>query len=220
MLLHGAIVPPRAVLEAVVGVLESVPVPAVAVVETPEPSRRGLLGRLGGRRHEDPGEPAPAVPDVLNHVPVEDLYLPVTEFGNLTTSDAHQLAGVITEAARTWSPVTVHFAGGTALDFPGDWSVWAKLAGDLDPLMAIARGMTQSVEQLGLFVDRRLFRPMLSLATVTEATTGPYLQAVVDAFDAFRGEDWTIDHVTLMTQSFDGTRPVPKEFQRIALGGP
>jgi 2'-5' RNA ligase len=214
MLLHGAIVPPRAVLEAVDEVLRSVPVPTAATTETQAP-RKGLLGRLSGRRPEGVEQPTPA--DVVDHVPLVDMYLRVTEFGNLTTSDAHQLARVIAESARDWSPATVHFAGGTALDFPGDWSVWAKLAGDVDPLMAIARGMTQSVEQLGLFVDRRLFRPMLSLATVTEATTGPYLQAVVDALEAFRGEDWTVDHVTLMTQSFDGTRPVPKEFERIPL---
>lgn len=219
MLLHGAIVPPRAELEAVVEVLQSVPAPEAPSEAPTEPSRRGLLGRLGaGRRHEDPVE-EPAAPDVLNHVPVGDMYLPVTEFGNLTTSDAHELAGVITEAAAGWSSATVHFAGGTALDFPGDWSVWAKLGGDLDPLMEVARGMTQCVEQLGLFVDRRLFRPMLSLATVTESTTGPYLQDVVDALDAFRGEDWTVDHVTLMTLSFDGSRPAPKEFLRIPLGG-
>jgi 2'-5' RNA ligase len=213
MLLHGAIVPPRAVLEAVDEVLRSVPVPAVDI-EPPSP-RKGLLGRLGGRRPDAVEEPA--APDVVDHVPLSDMYLRVTEFGNLTTSDAHRLADVITEAARGWSPATVHFAGGTALDFPGDWSVWAKLAGDVDPLMAIARGMTRSVEHLGLFVDRRLFRPMLSLATVTEATTGPYLQAVVDALDAFRGEDWTVDEVSLMTQAFDGDRPAPKEFQRIPL---
>jgi 2'-5' RNA ligase len=214
MILHGAIVPPRTVLEAVVEVLTSVPVPAEAA--TPPP-RQGFLGRLGGRRPEAPESRAPAR-DVLDHVPLTDMYLPVTEFGNLTTSDAHKLASVLTEAAGAWAPVTVCFAGGAALDFPGDWSVWAKLEGEVEPLMAIARGITQSVERLGYFVDRRLFRPMLSLGTVTEATTGPYLQAVVDALDAFRGEDWVVDHLSLMMLTFDGDRPAPKVFQQIPLG--
>jgi hypothetical protein len=218
MLVHGAIVPPRTVLEAVDAVLRSVPAPVASDGETPTSPRKGLLGRLGKHRSDAP-EPVPAAVDVLEHVPISHMYLPVTEFGNLTTSDAHTLAAAITEAAATWSPATVHFAGGTALDFPGDWSVWAKLDGDVDPVLAIARGMTQCVERLGLFVDRRLFRPMLSLATVTEATTGPYLQAVVDALDAFRGEDWTIDHISLMTKTFVGDKPAPKEFQQIPLGG-
>ena len=213
MLLHAAILPPRHVVEAVVAVLESVVVPVeVEVAQAP----RGVLGRFG--RKTGPTVPAPA-PMPLDLVPPDRRNFPVTGFGNLTTGDSHRLADAISAAAEEWSPIPVRFAGGAALEFPGDWSVWAKLEGDLDRLAKIASGVTSSVESLGFFVDRRIFRPMLSLATVTPDTTGPYLEAVVDALDAFRGEEWVIDHVALTTEVFTNGKPEFKEVQRIPLAG-
>lgn len=214
MLVHGAIIPPSAVLEALDAVVRSVPLPAGA--EPAPAASQGIRGRLG-RRRNDVVE-APAAPVMLEHLPVARMRLPITGFGNLTTHDANRLAEVIAHAASEWEQPRLQFAGGTALDFPGDWSVWAKLDGDVDALMSIARGVTQSVEGLGFFVDRRQFRPMLSVATVTEATTGPFLQSVVDALDAFRGEEWTAD-ISLTKETFVGGQPEIVEFHRIPIAG-
>jgi 2'-5' RNA ligase len=210
MLVHCAIVPPRAELAAVAAVVRAVPEPAPAPAEE---HATGLLGRLGRRRAEVAEVDAPPM---LEHVPINGMQLPVTAFGNLTVQDAERLADAIGHAASEWSPPHVHFAGGTALDFPGDWSVWAKLAGDLDALGTVARGVTQAVEALGFFVDRRAFRPMLSVATVTPATTGPYLEQVVDALDGFRGEPWTAD-VVLLKETCVASSAEMVEFHRIAL---
>lgn len=212
MLVHGAIIPPRAALAAVAAVVTGVPEPPE--VEHPNP-HKGLLGRLG--RHKDSALERMPGPSMLAHVTIDQLHFPITGFGNLTTEDAHRVADVIEEAAAGWTPPRVWFAGGTALDFPGDWSVWAKLDGDLDALGTMVRGVTETVEAVGLFVDRRAFRPMLSVATVTSATTGPYLQQVVDALDGFRGEPWMAD-VVLTKEAFvqEGVELV--EFRRIQLG--
>jgi len=216
MLVHGAIVPPRAVLEALDDVVRSVPAPA-GQGQAPGQPGRGVLGRLGRRRADDPVE-VPEVPPMLEHIPIEDMRFPVTGFGNLTTNDARAVTNSIAEAAAAWPAPTVRFAGGTALDFPGDWSVWAKLEGDVDELMAVGRGVPQAVERLGFFVDRRKFRPMLSVATVTTSTTGPFLQQVVDALDAFRGEPWTVE-VSVLRESFVDGKTVLSEYQRIPLVG-
>ena len=212
MLVHGAIVPPRAVRAAVDAVVRSVSEPGA---QAAEPAPKGLLGRLGKHR-ADPAE-VTAGPVMLEHVPVDDMRLPITGLGNLTTHDAHRVVDVIKEEAEAWSPVSVRFAGGTALDFPGDWSVWARLEGDVDGLMAMARSVPQGVERLGFFVDRRMFRPMLSVATVTRRTTGPFLQEVVDALEAFRGEEWPVE-VTLLKESFVDGRTEFTEFERIGPG--
>jgi 2'-5' RNA ligase len=154
---------------------------------------------------------------MLEHVPVERMQLPITGFGNVTTNDAHRIVEAVREAAAGWTAPTVRFAGGTALDFPGDWSVWAKLEGDVDELMTVTRGVPQSVERLGYFVDRRQFRPMLSVATVTPATTGPFLEELVAALDAFRGDEWTAE-ISLTKETFVDGRPETTEFERIQLG--
>jgi 2'-5' RNA ligase len=213
MLVHGAIVPPRAAVEAVDAVVRSVRVP---VVQEPEPTgSKGIRGRFG--RHRADVEPPPAPPAMLEHVLVADMLLPITAFGNLTTHDTHRVIQVIKEAAAAWEPATVRFSGGTALDFPGDWSVWAKLAGDLDAVFGMARSVPQSVEALGFFVDRRKFRPMLSVAKVTPVTTGPFLEEVVAALDAFEGEEWMAEVVLLKEMFVDG-RAQFVEFERIGPG--
>ena len=214
MLVHGAIVPPRAVLEAVDAALRSVPVPVVAPAEAP-PATKGLLGRLG--RHRAEPEPVVEAPPMLEYVPVTDMKLPITGFGNLTRTDVHRVTETIREGAAEWRASSVRIAGGTALDFPGDWCVWAKLDGDVDELATIARGVPQAVERLGFFVDRRKFRPMLSVATVTSSTTGPFLEQVVDALEAFRGDEWPVE-ISLLKETFVDGRPELVEFERIVPG--
>jgi len=76
--------------------------------------------------------------------------------------------------------------------------VWAKITGDLDALGTIGRGVPQVVQRLGFFVDRRQFRPWLSVGTITETTTAPFLQSVVDALEGFEGQTWTIESISLM----------------------
>lgn len=165
-------------------------------------------------------ELAPVVQaDRLVCSPPDVLMLPITGFGNLTSGDAFGLARQLSEAAAEWSPPTVWFAGGGALEFPGDPSVWARLDGDVDGLTAIARGVTRAVERLGLFVDRRLFRPSLAVATVTTATIGPDLDDVVGRLEAFRGQEWVVDSIVLTTSPLDGRSPVA-EYQRVQIGQP
>jgi 2'-5' RNA ligase len=215
MLVHGAIIPPRSVLAAVADVVRSVREPVVQAEPDEAPQAKGLLGKLGRRRAEDPVPPVSQ--PMLEHVALEQMRLPITGFGNLTTNDVNRLVEAVKEAAAGWSPPVVRFAGGTALDFPGDWSVWAKLDGDVEPLMTMARGVPQSVERLGYFVDRRQFRPMLSVATVTSTTTGPFLESVVAALEEFRGEDW-VPEISLTKEIFVNGRPETSEFQRIVVG--
>jgi 2'-5' RNA ligase len=216
MLVHGAIVPPRSVLEAVAAVVRSVPEPSEPGEPGPTPQPKGLRGRVGRHRAAH-AEAAVEAPSMLEHIPVERMHLPITGFGNVTTNDAHRLVEAVREAAAGWTAPVVRFAGGTALDFPGDWSVWAKLEGDVEELMTVTRGVPQSVERLGYFVDRRQFRPMLSVATVTPATTGPFLEELVGALDAFRGEEWTAE-ISLTKETFVGGRPETTELERIQLG--
>ena len=170
--------------------------------------KRGLFSRLGGRGPvvEEPTH------DELTQPPVHLMYLPLTGFGNVTLGDSVHLSKALRKEALTWAPPTIHIAGGTALEFKGDESVWAKLDGDIDALNTIGRGVPQIVQRLGFFVDRRQFRPWLEVGTITDATTAPYLQAVVDALEAFHGRSWEIDSISLMKGLPD---PGPDSFEEV-----
>jgi 2'-5' RNA ligase len=128
-----------------------------------------------------------------------------------------QLSKALRTEAQTWERPTVRLAGGTALEFRGDESVWAKITGDVEPLLTIGRGVPQVVQRLGFFVDRRQFRPWLSVGTITENTTAPYLQAVVDALEGFEGRTWTIDSISLMKRLPEEGQHAFEEIEQMPL---
>ena len=213
MLLHAVIVPPRPVLDAVADVVQSIDEPRT--VPPPQPPSRSSRRRRD-RGVPEAGPPAESGPG-LDFVHPEQLHLPITGFGNVTAGDAAKLADTLTDAAADWARPTVRIAGGGALEFPDDRAVWAKLEGDVDDLVSIARGVVQAVQSRGFFVDRRTFRPWLALATITDATTAPYLEEVVAALDAFRGEPWTVDCVSVVKRSFDDVPLESREAYRIPI---
>lgn len=205
MLLHAVFVPPRDALVELLDVVRAGRRDPAAEA----PAKRSRFLRRSA-------EPVPGdVPPVLLDVPIEDLRLPITSFGNLTANDSRRLVDALTEAAAEWGRPAVSFAGGGALEAPGDRSVWARLDGDIGALTDIARGVTTTVERLGLFVDRRVFRPMLAVATVTESTTGPDLEHVVGALQNLRGQPWQVDAVVLTATAGPGA---VQEYERIQVG--
>ena len=134
----------------------------------------------------------------LDPVPVADMYIPVTNFGNVTLADGRALEESLRREAATWTAPKLTFGGGTALEWRGDQSVWAKLEGDVDELQEIGRNVPTVVQRLGFFVDRRLFRPWLSVGTITDHTTAPYLERLVGALEGFRGQTWQLEHVSVV----------------------
>jgi 2'-5' RNA ligase len=200
MRLFAAIMPPRDVLEEVIRVVDAARLPT----PEPGPSNRSRLRPVLRRASADaPAAPVPDPSRELDRPAVESMYIPITNFGNLTLGDSIKLSKALRDDVAGWSRPVVAFAGGAALEFKGDESVWVKLEGDLDALTTVGRGVPQVVQRLGYFVDRRQFRPWLSIGTITDETTAPYLQAVVDALDAFRGRSWTVESVSLLERPAD-----------------
>lgn len=209
MRLFAVIVPPRTAVDELRELVDSIR-PARAAGH-----RSGLRGRFGGRSASsaDGGTDELTVPDV------GQMYLPLTGFGNVTLGDSVQLSKALRAEALTWGRPTLHFAGGTALEFRGDESVWAKLDGDVDALQVIGRGVPQVVQRLGFFVDRRQFRPWLSVGTITDTTTAPFLQSVVDALEAYRGRPWTVESISVMKGLPEKDGDVFVEMEQMPLAG-
>lgn len=72
-------------------------------------------------------------------------------------------------------------------------------------------------QRLSLFVDRRQFRPWLSVGTINDLTTAPYLEELVAALERFEGMTWTQETVSLMkgqpgggpNEPFEELEPMP-----------
>ena len=140
---------------------------------------------------------APDTPE-LEAVPAGSMHIPLTAFGNVTLADARQLQASLAREAAAWPAPELRFTGSAALEWPGDRSVWAKLEGDLDELGTIGRGVPVVVQRLGFFVDRRKFRPWLSVGTITEQTTAPYLEKLVDALERFQGTPFRLEEISVL----------------------
>ena len=204
MRLFAAIVPPLHVLEEVDAVVQS----AHAGRTTARPfrppgahaedkhGRRSLLDRLGTIAGRSPDEAA--VNEQLVSVRPQHMHIPITYFGNLTLGDSVKLADALRAEAATWRRPELRFAGGTALEWPGDESVWTRLAGDVEDLLTIGRGIPVVAQRMQLFVDRRQFRPWLSVGTITDKTTAPYLEDLVARLERFKGRTWVQESVTLL----------------------
>lgn len=209
MQLDAAILPPAQVLEPLVALIGSIGEPATGE-ETPA---RFLRRRTG------PEAVASRVGE-LDLLRASQMSLPLAGFGNVTSADAGRIAAALRTAAGRSPGARVQLAGGTALEFPTDRNLWARIVGEVDALGATARGVMQSVEQLGFFVDRRKYRPLLCVGTVNDTTTAAHLEEVVAVLEAFEGEPWTTGHASLLRTSYDGAVARFDEMDRFPLAPP
>ncbi len=225
MRLFAALVPPREVVDEVVRVVRSVNPP---LVERP-PQPRSLLQRLSrgstGGAHAAGRAPVVTQPKSttepttheLEAVSADRLYIPLTSFGNVALGDSVKLADALRAECANWSKPELAFTGGTALEFPGDQSVWVKIAGDVDALNAIGRGVPQAVQRLGFFVDRRKFRPWMAIGAITDTTSAAYLERLVAALEELRGEPWVAEGVSLMKWLPDADNDGFEEMEHMPL---
>lgn len=210
----AAIVPPTSVVEAVAEVLE-------AVESQDDHSATPTLpsgGRLrwpwqgfAGREHD-----AGRLPDPPLLRSVEHVSLSVARFGNTTPADTSRLTKALSAAAAEWSRPRVFVAGGTIAADSEDRLVTASLRGDVEGLETIAREVKRTAQRLGFLLDRRDFRPVLSVARISDAATSAYLEAVVGTLNGFRGEPWTVEGFSVIRPSFDSLTE-PKEIARIPI---
>ena len=203
MIVHGALVPPGPLLEELLD--WALPIMCAPSVER---EKRGLL------RRQRP--PATATDPVLDPASADTMRMTVAGFGNLTTSDVLRLTGALAAAAGEWDPPRVFFAG--VVYVPEERLFRAILDGDVEGLTAVARAVGTSVERLGFFVDRRRFRPAIDLGTAAAAASDSDIARVVEAFRGFRGQEWTVDSLALITQTFDGPRMDWKPFELVPVG--
>lgn len=156
-------------------------------------------------------------------VPADWMHLPITRFGNVTSGDAPRIVQALRQAAAEWAPPRLRFAGVAAMA-PGDDSVRATLSGEVDGLTGIARQVPTAVEELGFFVDRRGFRPWVSVGKVTATTTPPFLTRLVETVGSYSGPEWWMTHLSVLRRTWvksDGTgRPFEVMDEVVFEGSP
>ncbi|UMG91476.1 hypothetical protein [Nocardioides sp. TF02-7] len=161
----------------------------------------------------------------VDAVPPDQLDIPVASFGNLTTADAGRIVEVLRDAFEGATGPVVRFSGVTLLD-PEEQSRSARpratlvttLTGDVDPVVDLARFVPEAVARLGLMVDRRRFRPALTLGSVAADDAPRLLATALDGVAGWAGREWTVPGLSLLRMRLDhGRRMVGEEHARIHL---
>ncbi len=143
-----------------------------------------LVGRVAGAADE------------LTLVGRGSLQFPVIGLGNVTRLDATALCEALAaRVAGLGTSATIALSGAWALEDGDDPSVALRVVGDVDALTTIASSLPTFAAELGYYVDRRRFAPRLTVARVTDATTLPVLQALVDVLDGYRSRTWDVTTV-------------------------
>jgi hypothetical protein len=204
--LHAAFVPPAESVEALAAIVRSLePPPAKSGVTSHlDTSRRGLIGRLiatpAAQPEPEPENEAPPAP-MLTVLEPDQMLIPVTDFGWLTSEDARRVGDVLAGVCAGLPPApTIRIGGGSALVDTDDRSVWANLIASEEELSAmrdIATALVSGIEPLGYYRDRRQFKARLPVATITPATTVEHLERVLATLEMYRGTPWQVSEVTI-----------------------
>jgi 2'-5' RNA ligase len=154
--------------------------------------------------------------DGLSVVPRAELHMSMTTFGNVSRGAVPQLVQAVSRAAESWPPApTVRLAGGKALEWPGDTSVWATAQGDVEPMNAVARSIAPAVDRLGFAVDRRRFHSWLPVARVTAETELASLERLLAQLDAYSGPEWVVSQLCLLRTTFESDRASGRGFETL-----
>jgi 2'-5' RNA ligase len=213
--LYAALVPPREILDELWSVADFTPVQVAA--QPPPPVRRKALLR---RRPEPVAVAAVEPPGpVLDLAPVAHVHLTIAKFGNLARDDADRVAASMSRAAAEWRSPRLRLAGCSPLASEQDPSVWVDLAGDLDPLQAVVRGVHEVAKGLRLFVDRRVFQPRVRLGMVSPKATQDDVEELLARLALFESGQWWQTGFGLYTSVEHGPDlPSYKAYAEIPLG--
>ena len=148
------------------------------------------------------------------------MHVPIAKFGNLAQADANRVTDAVERQATDWPAPRLHLQGGLARTPEGDSSVWVKLAGDLDELNEVARGVSRVAQGLHLFVDRRVFRPELRLGTIDDHATEARLEELLAALAAFESPHWLQASLMMLVPVDLGPGQPPYKVHRDILLGP
>lgn len=149
--------------------------------------------------------------------PRDELDIPITSFGNLVPQDCARLATKLRSAFEGADAPVVWFKG---LRLEDDASIALGLAGDVEPVAELARFVPEVAETMGLYVDRRRFRPRIAFATAAPDAPVALLQSALAGLAEWTGEPWPVPGLSLLRTRWIRGKSSAEEFDLIELAEP
>lgn len=102
--------------------------------------------------------------------------------------------------------VTLRVAGGGTFRGRGGAVLWAGIDGDLDGLTKLARAVKRELRQERFTLERRRYRPHLTIARPGERLSPDLIAADVVVLAGYHGPEWPVAEFHLV-RSFLGPKP-------------
>jgi 2'-5' RNA ligase len=135
----------------------------------------------------------------LRAVPPERWHLTLVFVGELPD---RREPGVRTAIAAATSGVAtaprLRLSGGGRFGRGQFTTVWAGLDGDVAALTELVAAVRHELRRQRIPFDGKAFKPHLTLGRPGDRLTPSELAADLAALDAYRGPDWTVDHIDLV----------------------
>jgi 2'-5' RNA ligase len=134
----------------------------------------------------------PVPPAGLKRVPAQLLHVTVTFFGAVAPDRVDELGRRLARAASRHPAVGLGLAGGGRFD---GRVLWARVVGDVARLRALERSTTAAGRRASLTVDRRGYRPHVTLARSRRPVD---LRPWSGRLAQLRSPTWTADRLVLL----------------------
>lgn len=132
----------------------------------------------------------------LGRLPRPDGRLPITGFGNMSVEQSRRLVGLLEELVVGWGPLPrVRFAR-PDVTLRGD--VVLGLTGEVEGLVSMARSVPVEARKLGMYVDRRMFWPGLSLGEVPGDVPLTGVGERLRELAGWEGREWSVPGIALL----------------------
>jgi 2'-5' RNA ligase len=109
-------------------------------------------------------------------------------------------------------------SGGGTFRGRGGAVLWAGTSGDVDRLSRVARAVKRELRQERFTLERRPYRPHLTIARPGHRLAPELVAADATALAGYEGPDWPVDHIHLV-RSHLGPSPRHVRVASFRLGG-
>jgi 2'-5' RNA ligase len=149
-------------------------------------------------------EPRQEVESLLRWSSPEQWHVTLAFLPAVADADLDDLSDKLTGAAAKRSSFALQLKGAGAFPDPAEAkTLWAGVAGDLDPLGRLATSSRSAAVQAGLEVDGGRFRPHLTLARIGRAHDVTRWLRILDLYD---GPSWQVEEFALIQSHLGGGR--------------